>query len=472
MCLKTHNNYGVNCVRMFQFDLLPLRFNQYPAVLWPNYYPGSSQSGKFVKKKALRRSKMKLILFFACLILSQSIYFTPEEFNSRKNKILQKIRDADLDAFIVNYSDTILYYTGVSYEQQERPFFIVFFKEEDRLPVLLVPSLEEEHLQDDSALEGVIVSYWEHPGKEGSRWEDGMRVILEELKRIGIEPSMQKDFVDGIEFSIAPGESDSNIDNGEGRFVKAYKFVEQLKMIKSVEEINYIKKSVGYSVGGVEFVFDHLAIHGVTTIALMSGTKPWQDSVSYSELIGGTFDYIQQRLIIGSFPAPHSTKPHAVPPFFARHEGGPHVLIVCLQTSAYWGETERTYFLEPPTEYETNVFNHMLGARQAAYDAIVIGATCSSVDIAARAYLIANGFEDNIIHRTGHGLGTDIHEQPYWIDGNDDCIIQAGMVFSVEPGIYIKGVGGFRHSDTVLMTENGYEILSNFPTDIESLTFV
>ena len=73
------------------------------------------------------------------------------------------------------------------------------------------------------------------------------------------------------------------------------------------------------------------------------------------------------------------------------------------------------------------------------------------------------------MHRTGHGFGLSTHEGPWVAEGSEE-VLEAGMLISVEPGIYLPGVGGVHHSDTVLITEEGYECLTRYPTDLESLT--
>jgi Xaa-Pro dipeptidase len=79
------------------------------------------------------------------------------------------------------------------------------------------------------------------------------------------------------------------------------------------------------------------------------------------------------------------------------------------------------------------------------------------------------GFGRQFTHRTGHGIGIDIHEAPFF-SGSDETVLRSGMVMSVEPGIYVEGVGGFRHSDTVVVTDGGCEILTRFPKSLPELT--
>jgi Xaa-Pro dipeptidase len=111
----------------------------------------------------------------------------------------------------------------------------------------------------------------------------------------------------------------------------------------------------------------------------------------------------------------------------------------------------------------------MLGARQAALDTLRPGVTCADVDGAVMRYFEQHDLLAHWRQHTGHGIGLRNHEAPF-LDVGDPTPIEPGMVFTVEPGAYDAAVGGFRHSDTVAVTEDGIELLTEYPTDLESLT--
>jgi Xaa-Pro aminopeptidase len=111
----------------------------------------------------------------------------------------------------------------------------------------------------------------------------------------------------------------------------------------------------------------------------------------------------------------------------------------------------------------------MIGMQDAAFEAIRPGRPCSDVDRAVRAFFEKHGLMPYWRHHVGHALGMGIHEAPFF-DIGDDTEMKPGMVFSVEPGIYVNGFAGFRHSDTVAVTETGLEMITYYPRDLESLT--
>jgi Xaa-Pro dipeptidase len=104
-----------------------------------------------------------------------------------------------------------------------------------------------------------------------------------------------------------------------------------------------------------------------------------------------------------------------------------------------------------------------------AYEMAKPGAVLEEIDRRVRQVLIDAGYGSRILHRTGHGLGITGHEAPYLALGDSRRLV-SGMVVSIEPGIYIPGQGGYRHSDTVLVTETGNIKLTDAPDTLEALT--
>ncbi len=132
----------------------------------------------------------------------------------------------------------------------------------------------------------------------------------------------------------------------------------------------------------------------------------------------------------------------------------------------YNSDSTRVYVLGEPRDKDVwDTYAVLQAAQQAAVEAVRPGVTAESVDAAAREVIDAAGFGEYFVHRTGHGIGLDVHEEPYIVGGND-LPLEAGMAFSVEPGIYQPGRWGARIEDIVIVTETGVESVNNRPHEL------
>jgi Xaa-Pro dipeptidase len=176
------------------------------------------------------------------------------------------------------------------------------------------------------------------------------------------------------------------------------------------------------------------------------------------------------KVVMATWAAPRSAMPHSVPDLNDRLREGPHVALVLTRVNGYAAESERTHFTAEPSGEVRKAFAAMMEARRIAFNMIRPGVPCGELDGAVNEYLRMEGYatEDQRLHRTGHGFGLGNHEAP-WIAEGSSSVLAENMVISIEPGIYLQGVGGVRHSDTVLVTEDGFETLTHIPTELDSL---
>ena len=127
--------------------------------------------------------------------------------------------------------------------------------------------------------------------------------------------------------------------------------------------------------------------------------------------------------------------------------------------SGYYADITRTFIIGRNSAFES-LYESVLAAENAAIISSVKGATVGSIDDAARSYLQRNGLGEYFVHRTGHGLGLEVHEAPYIIPGGSE-VVQESMVFTIEPGVYIRKKIGLRIEDDILVTEQGRKVLTN-----------
>ncbi|MDD5369928.1 MAG: M24 family metallopeptidase, partial [Anaerolineaceae bacterium] len=162
---------------------------------------------------------------------------------------------------------------------------------------------------------------------------------------------------------------------------------------------------------------------------------------------------------------PNSANPHSVPTSRPFTQGDLLVIDWGAADQAYFSDLTRTVAIgevDPELEHIVEV---TVQANAAGRAAVRPGITAGGVDRAARAIIEAAGYGSNFIHRTGHGLGLQEHEEPY-IFGDNDQVLEPGMTFTVEPGIYLPGRGGVRIEDDVVVTDNGGESLSDMPREL------
>jgi Xaa-Pro dipeptidase len=171
-------------------------------------------------------------------------------------------------------------------------------------------------------------------------------------------------------------------------------------------------------------------------------------------------------------PARYSHDPHNFTDLaMCMEEGGPNVSLVNGVFNGYGSEIERTFFLGHVPAAAKDPFAVMMSARELAFELCRPGTPMGDVDRAVNAAVRAHGYGDALLHRTGHGMGVTGHEAPFLAEG-EHRVLEPGMCLTIEPGIYLPHIGGFRHSDTVLITERGNVALTEGPSSLEALTIM
>jgi Xaa-Pro aminopeptidase len=367
------------------------------------------------------------------------------EFLERLTRLQQRLEQRNLDAFLITAQDSIYYLTGVTYVPLERPFFILV------RPVgpaaLLAPSLDREHLGSAPNV-GEVHSYWDYPSPPGQGWPEKITDLLKGVESLGIEPTLPQ------EISMQLGSFHPQV----------HGLVEELRLVKSPAEVEMLRQSAYYADLGMQKILA-ASYSGVCEIEIFSLAR----SVQMQIIKETEFDALNTSLLTAAWPARLGTQPHGIPQLDDRLRSGPHIALTFMRVNGYGAECERTFFVEPPSSQMKEIFATMLEARRRAFELLRPGVPCEQIDIAANGFLREQGLGESLLHRTGHGFGLNTHEGPWVAQGSPDLLAE-NMLISIEPGLYIPGLGGFRHSDTVLVTHDGYECLTRTPTDLHSLT--
>ena len=384
---------------------------------------------------------------------------TADEFAARRERLRDHARAPGLTGCVLFDEKYLQYFAGFGFLATERP--VAFAVNVAGEMAVFVPEFEVERVRAETAFERVE-SYPEYPGLEHP-----MRILGRLLADMGIGCAGADQ--DGYP-SILGYEGPLLSEVTGARVAGLAPFIESMMVRKSPAEVELIRESARwceaahrllrqYSIPGATEAEASLHAGHEATLAMLvavghSGQQSSSDGVS-----AGYRGQIGLR----------SSWAHAVAHNIEFQVGD---MLVTETSAPIWGyhaELERGMVIGTPTDEMRRLFDHTVAAQQAAFDALRPGVTCADVDDAVLAYFEANGLLGNWRQHVGHGIGLRNHEAPF-LDIGDHTPVESGMVFTVEPGVYARDLGGFRHSDTVVVTDDGIEILTDYPRDIESLT--
>jgi Xaa-Pro aminopeptidase len=384
------------------------------------------------------------------------------EYEQRTSRLAEHAREAELSGVVLFDPAYVLYYVGFAFVPTERPMAFVLSAHGEG--GMLVPRLEREHAQAN-ALVSEVADYPEYPSERHPT--ESLRELLE---RLGISGSYGADH-DGYPWVLGyRGPTLTELTGTSPDKVTA--FVEDQMAIKSRAEIELIRESAKW--GNLAHVLLQRYTRPGVTETEVSQRASNEATLAMLDAIGPI--YRGQNPFFDGASAGYRGQigrnaaiPHALAANITFQAGDVLVTGASAPVWGYLSELERTMVIGEPSVEQRRMFDHMVALQDTAFEAIKPGSKCSDVDRAVRAYYDEHNLWDYWKHHVGHCIGLRYHEGPF-LDIGDDTEIKPGMVFTVEPGLYAAGLGGFRHSDTVAVTEDGIEFLTYYPRDLESLT--
>jgi Xaa-Pro dipeptidase len=370
-----------------------------------------------------------------------------EELERRMARVRKAMAAQALDCYICANTENVYYLTNFAYIPFERPFFLVI--PAAGRPVMVAPKLEVSHAADRVLVDVAYHTYDEFPAPPGRTFVDALKKLVPADRAVGIESSLSLALKEAM-----PGK------------LRVLDLVDDLRMVKSAYEIGRIAYAASVAESGLKTALD-LARPGVQQLTIYTeGTRAMLGRVL---LEIPNPNLLVTKAICAVWPKALSAQPHSTPGLFdAFTSGGPNVVIVTIQADGYSAEVERTFFMETVPDAARKPWAAMMEARALAFARIRPGVRAAEVDEVVLALIRKHGYGENILHRTGHGFGITGHEPP-WVALGSDTVLEPNMVVSVEPGIYLRGLGGFRHSDTVLVTEDGCVPLTAWSDRLEDL---
>jgi Xaa-Pro dipeptidase len=387
---------------------------------------------------------------------------TDAEFSARRERLAVTLEERGLAGCVLFDPSRVLYYTGFHFIQTERP--VAFALARGGRAGMLVPRLELEHAQANAAL-SEIAHYDEYPGERHP-----LHGLVELLDALGVHGSIGADN-DGYPWVFGyRGPSLSELTGTQCAPIADA--VESQMAVKSEAELELLRIACHWAgvahrllqdatrPGMTETVVERHASEGATDRLLAELGDTWR---AQSPWYGGV--WAGYRGQIGR----NASIPHTVAGNIAFEAGDVLVTEAIAPVWGYHSELERTMVLGPPSDEQKRLFDHMVALQDLAVDALRAGRPCADIDRRVRAYYDEHGLQGNWRHHSGHAIGLRYHEGPF-LDVGDDTELEPGMVFTVEPGLYSAEVGGFRFSDTIAVTGDGVEWLTDYPRDLDALT--
>jgi Xaa-Pro aminopeptidase len=384
------------------------------------------------------------------------------EYRDRTTRLAENLRESGLAGAVLFDPAYVLYYVGFAFVPTERP--MAFLLSANGEGGMLVPRVEREHAQANALVQHVA-DYPEYPSEVHPM--ESLRTLLEEMELRG---PLGADH-DGYPWVLGyRGPSLTELTRSTPEKITA--FVEDQMAIKSPAEVALIRESAKW--GNLAHVLLQRYTRPGLTEVEVSQRASNEATLAMLDAIGPI--YRAQNPFFDGASAGYRGQigrnaaiPHALTANITFQAGDVLVTGASAPVWGYLSELERTMVIGPPSTEQREMFDHMVALQNIAFEAIKPGARCSDVDRAVRAYYDEHGLWDYWKHHVGHAIGLRYHEGPF-LDIGDDTEIKRGMVFTVEPGLYAAGLGGFRHSDTVVVSDDGIEFLTYYPRDLESLT--
>ncbi|MGB7874305.1 MAG: Xaa-Pro peptidase family protein [Anaerolineales bacterium] len=361
---------------------------------------------------------------------------------TRLEKLNASLRTSDLDAVALNPGPTLTYLTGAHFHLMERP--VVLLVAQGQAPALVLPELEMLKVEQ-MPYPVQAFPYEENP----SEWESAFRKATQALgldgKRIGVETERMR----LLEYNFLRAGAPS------AEYPDASETLGSLRLRKEQSEIDNMRRAVEVAQAALEAALPQIKI-GMTE-------REFAAELVVQLLRQGSDAGLPFTPIVSG--GPNSANPHASPTDRKLQAGDLLVIDYGAAANDYVSDITRTFAVgEVQAEYD-KIHKVVQEANAAGRAAGKPGLPCADVDKAARAVIEGAGYGKYFTHRTGHGIGMEGHEGPY-MRGDNMQLLEPGMAYTVEPGIYLPGRNGVRVEDDVVVTETGSESLTTLPREM------
>ncbi|WP_246941203.1 M24 family metallopeptidase [Bacillus pinisoli] len=363
--------------------------------------------------------------------------------NQRLQQLMDWMKTEDIPVSMITSKANVFYLTKFYTDPHER--LVALFVFADHAPFLIAPNMEKEQIKA-TGWEHEIIGY----SDTDNPWEL-VKVAVEKRVPAINKLAMEKEHV------IYERAEKINEAFQSPTLVSVEDKLRELRLIKDEEEISLLKEAGKLADFGVEVGVSAIK-EGRTELEVLA-------TIEYELKKKGILAMSFSTMVL---TGEKTAAPHGKPGLTMMRKGDLILFDLGVVYQGYCSDITRTVALGEVNDRQREIYETVLQAELAALHICKPGEQIGNIDQTARSIITDKGYGDYFTHRIGHGLGIDVHEFPSMTHTNTRPL-QAGMTFTIEPGIYLPGVGGVRIEDDVLITENGFTTFTSYPKELQIL---
>lgn len=380
----------------------------------------------------------------------------PAFFDTVQQRVRERMVEEGFDAVLTDHPEDIAYLTGFFHHPSERP--VAIWLDAAGRTVMLLPELEREYAQSQSA-RAELVAFFEYPGVVPPF--QALADAVSPRGRVAFATTMPYQRLAAARAAMPDAELIPSDLLLRTRYVK---FPEEVALHREAARITDLMLEAG-----VALVRDAVAA---------GGELPTETELERHVTAAGTrIMYAEHRNVVVAsllagglvYSGANSAFPHGLPSVNRLRPGDTFMLSLGCAVGGRFIEGERTFVLGEPTADQRRYHDTIRAAQQVGRETIRDGLECREANRLCLDVIREAGLGEYIRHRQGHGIGLGMHEAP-WLEDGDPTLLEAGMVVSNEPGIYVPGHAGYRISDSMLVTDTGAEPLTTYPRSLDDCT--
>jgi Xaa-Pro dipeptidase len=358
---------------------------------------------------------------------------------NRLNKVETIFKNSDLDLVAIVPGSNFRYLTGGNFHLMERPTVLLIAK--SAKPVVILPILELD-VFNKLDIDAEIITWQDKDG-----YIDAFRKaseIIGKVNSIGVEGQRIRFFESSALQEVFPA----------AKIINAHSLISKVRLLKDSKEIKTLKEAISISEKSLSntlnFIKENKTELQIKNFLIQELYKNGAEGLSFDPIV---------------LASKNSALPHGHSGNYELKKGDAILFDFGASINGYNADITRTFFLNSANEYQKDFYNVVLKANLVGNEKSVVNNTLDNIDDSVLKLLEQSQYSEFIVHKTGHGLGLDVHEDPYVMRGNLEKI-ESGMVITIEPGLYNPNLLGVRIEDDVFITSEGPEILTDFAKEL------